>query len=541
VKKKLQNGKWETILPFIAFVLLIGARLVAAPPSPPLARAQTLVDENQLQPALAILNDALRKDPENVQALYLRGYVFYRLRDLVLARRDFAKVIALAPPAPRSQYFLGRIALLESHPEEAIRWLQAPARETPPVEDAPAQLGKAYLDTGQLPEAREWTEKALQLAPWDGALHYRLARVYQQSGEKDLAAKEFAATLDLKGTDQEVIRNLVDCSRFIAQGDLIHARQIRDSLLQRARLDPDVLVALGSSFATAGFAADAISPFHEAAQRDPALFNAQFDLGLGLLNLGRSADAVAPLEASLKIYSNSADANATLGLAYVMLGRFPEALPRLEIAHSLQPDNIRTEGLLSVVYLRTGAASKAVPLVKHCLEKQPDDPKLYFLLIDCLNSTDDQTGALAVAEQAVLRFPSLAKAHLAKAQQLARLGRYQQAGPSFLQAVDLAPEQAEPLLGLAEVQNKSADYSGSLASYRRVLALEPANLTAELGAARDLIALGEPADARDILQSACTAHSENRQLHIELSRVYARLGDRDHAAEQMRILERLPK
>ena len=52
-------------------------------------------------------------------------------------------------------------------------------------------------------------------------------------------------------------------------------------------------------------------------------------------------------------------------------------------------------------------------------------------------------------------------------------------------------------------------------------------------------ATGKMAEAKDQLEKASAAHFDNPQIHFELSRVYARLGDRDGAAEQTRIVERL--
>jgi len=253
----------------------------------------------------------------------------------------------------------------------------------------------------------------------------------------------------------------------------------------------------------------------------------------------RIAEAIPPLEGSLRIAPSSLECNAALGLGYVMLGKFQEALPRLELVHSVQPENVRTEGLLALTYLRTGMPGKAIPLVKTSLAKQNDDPKLYFLLIDCLNSVEGQAEALSVADQAVVRFPSLAKGHLAKGQQLARLGRYEEAGPSFAKAVELAPRELEPLLGLAEVQNKSGAYSDSLASYQRALELEPKNLTAQLGSARDLVALGKVFAAKDLLKRAEVDHADNSQIHFELSRVYMREGASEEAAKETEIVQRL--
>ncbi len=502
-------------------------------------RARKLIEQQQFGAALTLLDAAKKEYFNSTEILFLRGYTLYRLRSLDEARVQLEQVTRMAPHSLRACYFLGRIALLRANPEQAIGWLQEPASATPPIEDAPAQLAKAYFDAHQLAAAQRWTERAIQLTPWDGNLHYRLARLYQQLGESNRANAEFQASLDSKVADREAVQNLVTGSQEIARGNLAPARDIRDSLLKNTEFDPDILVALGSEFASAGMPTDAITLFTEAARRDPSSFQAHFDLGLAFLKLGRTEDAVDPLLASLTIAPTSVDGNAALGLSYVLLGKYVEALPELELVHSAQPENAKTAGLLALTYLHTGAARKAVPITKALLAKQDNDPKLFFLLIDCLNADEKQVDALAIAEQAAQRFPSLAKAQLAEGQQLARLGRYQEARPSFARAVELAPEELEPLLGLAEAQNKAGEYAPSLATYQLALNIDSQQLTALLGAARDLVALKRFSEARDVLERATLRHNDNSQIHFELSRVYARLGASDDAARETAIVQRL--
>ncbi|MBV9227651.1 MAG: tetratricopeptide repeat protein [Acidobacteriaceae bacterium] len=523
-----------------AIALVVSRTAFPAPPvANPVPQAQALIDKQQFRAALRLLDEVQKQDGGSLEISYLRGYVLYRLGELGQARVQLEAVTRAAPPALRSRYFLGRIALQQAHPEEAIRWLKSAAEATPLVEDSPAQLGKAYLEAHQLPEAQQWTEKAVTLTPWDGALHYRLARIYQELGQREKATQQFEASAQLHGQDRAAVQDLLQASKDIARGDMEGARAIKSSLLKQPQLDPDVLVSLGSSFATAGKPEEALDLFEEAAKRDSSLFQARFDWGLALLKLGHADEAISPLRDCLRIAPGSADGNAALGLAYVMTRKFEEAVPPLEVAHAARPEDFKTGGLLSLAYLRTGASPKAIPLIQTSLQRQKNDPKLYFLLIECLNSTEDQTGALLVAEEAAQKFPNLAKAHLAKGQQLARLGRYVEAGPSFAKAVELAPGEREALLGLAEVQNKSGNYNDSLATYRQVLAIDATDLTAQLGAAKNLIATGKMAEAKDQLEKASAAHFDNPQIHFELSRVYARLGDRDGAAEQTRIVERL--
>jgi predicted Zn-dependent protease len=97
----------------------------------------------------------------------------------------------------------------------------------------------------------------------------------------------------------------------------------------------------------------------------------------------------------------------------------------------------------------------------------------------------------------------------------------------------------EPLLGLAEVQNKAGAYGDSLASYQRTLELEPKNLTAQLGSARDLVALGRVSAAKDLLKQAEVDHADSSQIHFELSRVYMREGASEEAAKETQIVQRL--
>ncbi len=521
-------------------VLAVLSSLALRPAEPTaIPQAQALIRRENLKGALALLDAARSQNPNNPEILYLRGYVLYRLRELDSARAQLEPLTRRAAPALTSRYVLGRIAMLQGRPEEAINWLQLPAAAHPPIEDATAQLGKAYFDAQQLRKAEEWTTKALGLTPWDGTLHYRLARIYQQTGRAELAAREFKASIDLKGADREAVQKLVECAQDLSRGERASALRIRDELLSKPQLDPDVLVALGTSLATAGATAEAIPPFEEATHRDPSLFQAHFDLGLAYVKLGRPAEAIVPLQASLRIAPNSLEANSALASAYVLSGQFQQAVPPLEIVHGTQPDNLRASGLLALAYLRSGAPTKAAPIARALVQKEPGDAKLYFLLIECLNNTNDQAEALAIADEALRRFPDLAKASLAKAQQLARLGHYSEAGPLFLKAAEGAPGDIEPLLGLAEVQNKSGSYAESLATYERALQLDSDNLTAQLGTARDLVSLGEIAKARNVLERAAARHAESTQVHVDLSRVYARLGEKELAAEQVRLLERL--
>lgn len=524
---------------FLFTVTAAAGALFAADISDALRQARLFIDQANFSKALDTLNtiqsDAAHSDP---QVLYLRGYVLYRLQKFPAARQELKAALAIDPQSLRSKYVLARMAQSENNRSEAIRWLEPCASANPPVEDAQGRIGKLYWDTGQLKQARFWTEKAIAATPWDGSLHYRLGRIYQQAGEGELAQQEFTKSVKAKAADAQGVQELMDCGRALSTKDMATAFKIRDQFLQNGQLDPDLLVALGASFASTGEPDQALELFRRAGERDPDSFQASFNLGLALLNLKRPGEAVSPLQASVRMAPASKEANAALALAYVLQDNYQDALGPLEAARAADPNDRKTAGLLSVAYYRSGAPAKAIPILRETLKTSPDDPKVYFLLIDCLNATEKQQEALEVADQAVKRFPELAQAWLGKAQQLARLGQYHEASPLFAKAAELAPDRVEPLLGLAEAQQKDGAYEASLTTYRRAMEKD-ADVSAVLGAARDLIFLNRFPEARALLEQSITGHAGNSQMHVELSRVYARLGEKQLSEEQTRIVQQL--
>lgn len=511
----------------------------AEPASRVLARAEALMRSGNLEGARELLTAARAQNPEDAEIRYQLGYVLFRERRLDLAKKEFETVVKLAPPAPHSRYYLGRIALLENRPKEAAAYLEAAAHADPPILDAPAQLVKAYTDSRQFDAAADAIQPLIRQTPWDGALHYQLGRIYQQLGRAALAREEFETSRRLKSTDREVVESLLKFSQHLSKGEKDPAVQIYNRLTSDERLDPDVLIALGVLLANANLENEALHTFKIAARKQPEMFQAQYNEGLALLKLGRFAEARTPLAAAARLLPESFDANSALALAYLGEERHAEAIEPLEAAYRLRPGNSKIAGLLASSYLRTGKAGKAIEVLREARAQSTGDPKLSFLLIEALQANHDDAGALEIADDMVRRFPEDPQANLFLAQEMLRAGRYREAGTPFETAARLDPHNVEARLGLGEVLQKKGDLEGSLRRYREALALDPHNLSAQLGSSRDLALLKRFPEAREFLEGAVAEHPENAALRFELARVYARLGDTARAAEQTRIFQQL--
>lgn len=528
------------MLPCCAILLFAALTLDAAPAdaTAALAEAESLIEKERLPDAEALLRKLLTAHPGDTQIAFRLAYVEFRQRKLLAARQRFAGIVKAAPPAHNSRYFLGRIALLENQPAAAIAWLEPVAAAGGSVYDAASQLALAYANAGQARKAVPHLETAIQQAPWDAGLYYRLGRLRQQLGEPELAREAMAQSTRLRNANRQDLETLMALSDAVKRRGP-EALELSARLTGRADTDPAMLVAAGLVWVQAGVSEKAIEAFQQAAARDGNGFASQFNLGLALLRAGDAAEALTPLTRARELLPQSPEANLTAGLAAVMLRRYQEAKPPLEAARKLNAANPRIAALLATAHLRTGDAAAAVRLLRESHAGEASDPAGALLLVEALYQNKEAEAALAAARQAAARFPKEPAARMALAQQLARAGQYQQARPEFAEVLRLTPGNPEASLGLADTLQKAGDHGAAIEPYQAAIAYGATARAAVLGLARSLVALRRLEEARALLENGKRQFADDVPLRVELSRVYARLGERALAAQETEAVERL--
>jgi superkiller protein 3 len=187
---------------------------------------QPLLEQQKFWEALAILNEAVKQFPGNVQLQLALGVTDYALRRFDEAADSFLRTIDLAPDTEQAYTFLGRIldqipAKLpevslrfakyeEAHPASAAaHLLRAKALDAQSAEPEAAlrsidqslaidsSNAAAHFERGTLldrlkrfADAAAEFERAAALDPTDPATHYRLARDYDRLGKREAAQAE---------------------------------------------------------------------------------------------------------------------------------------------------------------------------------------------------------------------------------------------------------------------------------------------------------------------------------------------------------------
>jgi tetratricopeptide (TPR) repeat protein len=153
---------------------------------------------NQFDQAIAAFEEVLRRDPVNLKAEYNLGLSYEGENRVEEAIACYQKAIAMEKVAANRDeqpYLdLGSLLSRSNKATEAIPYLQHAAEIKPESGKVQYELAKAYLAAGQTEPARVAGERAIGLEPNESSYHYLLGRVYAKAGKQDLAATEIQQT-----------------------------------------------------------------------------------------------------------------------------------------------------------------------------------------------------------------------------------------------------------------------------------------------------------------------------------------------------------
>lgn len=301
------------------------------PPPEGLVRAETLMNQGKLDPAIALLNDlakavpkihgvearlgkayyakpdypsaaahleaALGEDPSDLESTQLLGLSYYLMGQLPKAMPLLEKIqSAVAHPDVTGSYILG-ITYLQSREYEKAR--AAFAKMFAVAADSP----NAHLVLGQMMLRQEFDEqaipelkRALELDPRLPMAHFLLGEIYLFRSKTDAALEEFRKELEFNPILWLVYWRMGD-----AYTRLEKWREAEQSLKQAIWLNQNftgpfilmgkVQMKKGSPDLAAGF-------LERALKMDPNNYLAHYLLGQAYQQLGRAEDARREFEAT---------------------------------------------------------------------------------------------------------------------------------------------------------------------------------------------------------------------------------------------------
>ena len=279
----------------------------------------------------------------------------------------------------------------------AIVELQAVTTKAPTNALARFTLGRAYFMQGQVEQARQMFQKAIELQPNYMEARIALAELQITRAEWESALKSADEMLAIDRGNSRAV--LIQSAALLGEKKFDESRKKLELLEKGNPNSADVAYQLGVISLSEGKYKDAEASFRKAYQLNPA--NSRGLVGLVETDMAqnKSEDALALLQAESDKAPNRVDLRVSLAKTAERVGKYDMALAEFQKALNAIPKESRGRGQLYMevgeVYRRKGDDASAIDALQKAREVLPESG----LVLTTLGLTFDHAGHTQEAKQ----------------------------------------------------------------------------------------------------------------------------------------------
>ena len=163
-----------------------------------------LTSIGQIDPAIAVYEEILRRRPRQAAVLKLTGDLYRGKRDVARAAAYYERLHRVAPDDPRPVFLLGAAYYQAGRFDAAERMFTEAARYPGMLGDAYANLGAIATRRGQIKEALWFLSRAAQRRPAKVSVRYNYALALRAAERFEDARDELDAAVRLDPRDAGV-------------------------------------------------------------------------------------------------------------------------------------------------------------------------------------------------------------------------------------------------------------------------------------------------------------------------------------------------
>lgn len=500
-------------------------------------RAQLLVGEGRVEPAIAALKRAIDLDPDSLHLRYLLAQLYAETGNIKEARRTLEDVLIHNPDAAKAHLVLGNMALNNGDPGRAAKYFRRVLEIDPDDSMVPLQLSIALVRNGDADQAIEALKTLLQKEPDSRPARLTLARLYREMGLEVLAEQQYRYLIDNLDNVQQAYLDL---------GYMYENQQDYESALamfrQALEINPHDLALrhhLARIYVGMREYERALDELGQIIEADPDDLEARRKIGLIYMEQESWQEAEREFR---KIIARNPDldpARYYLGIALERQEKWSEALrvfSAIAETSALYADAVSHSGFL---LMETGRPEDAAALLEDYLAKGEPRPQIYFYLGMIYRSQQRFGEALKVLEQGVQKFPDEVDLLYQQGIVLEQLGRSQQAIDVMLNVIEKNDQHAEAMNFVAYAwAEENINLDRALAFAEQALQLNPAaHIRDTLGWVYYRLERFE--DARRQLEQAAQQLSKDFVVLQHLAAIYEKLGQIDRAREIYRRMQQV--
>jgi tetratricopeptide (TPR) repeat protein len=446
----------------------------------PLREAERLIQRGELDKAKSIIDDQLKSDPSNVEALNLLGIVaanqknyaeaedafqralrlepgsktthnnlgnlYVAQQKLDLAEKEFNAVLKTAPTNRDANYNLGLVLMAKGSPLAAIPHFQ---RVQPQTVETKFNLIRAYFAAGKSAEALQQARVLSSAHKQDVQLHFTLGLVLASAKQYKSAQIELDQANALQPETFEILHNLGQAylrGREYAKAEI--------TLNRALKLKPDsveTLYLLAQVYSEQNRPLDALELLAHAHKAAPENTEVIFLMARVSMTQNYYEDAIPLLESGLKIAPRRADLHAALGESYFMSGKAERAIEEFKTLIALDP-SARSYSFMGLSYRHLGRFDEAEKYFKEGLKVEPQNASCLFNLGFIEERQGNDVRAEELFQHALRSNPDFSEALLELANLRVKEKKYAEAAELLRRYVKVSRDAATGYYKLAMVE-----------------------------------------------------------------------------------------
>jgi len=165
--------------------------------------AEALDAMDRRNEAIAEFQEATKASPAPPDAHFGLGYLYWKSHQYEEARHEFEAELVADPRHAQSLAYLGDIEIKQKNTEKALTYLHEAVAIQNDIHIAHVDIGIILMDQRKYKDAEEAFRRAVEVDPAKADAHYRLARLYQATGNNSAAQKEFETVRQLNEKEDE--------------------------------------------------------------------------------------------------------------------------------------------------------------------------------------------------------------------------------------------------------------------------------------------------------------------------------------------------
>ncbi|MDZ4797204.1 MAG: tetratricopeptide repeat protein [Bryobacteraceae bacterium] len=367
---------------------------------------EILVKKNQKDEAVQLVNEILKEDPKDSEAIAIRASLSLLAgtrEQLQSAINDLQTVISKMPENPVLRYNLGRALLARQNWDAAKVQFEEAIKLRPDYLLPRITLAQMMLQGRDYGKVIQMTQEILVYDKGNLAARLLRSRALIGMGEMKQAREELAVT-----TSQ--FPDLPESRLQVAALDLQdkNYKGAEDSFrkIYQQFKDPRAFMGLVDTYVAQGNTAAALKALRDEIAKDPERLEYHVAIANISGNAGDYKTAIAEYKTVLDKLPRNSQVWLQLSEVYRRAGEGENAMGAVRKAQELAPTNVAAHLQLAMLYDTGGKRPEAKPVYEQVLRLQPDNAialnNLAFILAESGNDLDQ---ALTMAQKAKQQRP----------------------------------------------------------------------------------------------------------------------------------------